>query len=126
MIKIKYERDKNGRSRQHLEKTFSGLKDLENWIFEQMERHYSIDDYAIHFPNPDPMLETPPYIVFQPVYAGDVYRIHQIENNENIVFSDGTHTDGQKYWSEEIQQWLAECKKNRRKNPKFVNRKESL
>lgn len=119
MLKIKYEQVSpvNDENNKHLEKSFISLETLENWIFDQMSQDYTGDSKAMSFPrlaSPN----GPSCISFTPTCTGEKYCIHQIENGIGIVFSDGTHTAGQKHWSKDIQTWLTHCEE-RRRNPTF-------
>ena len=119
MLKIKYEQISpvNDNFNKHLERSFVSLETLENWIFDQMSQDYTGNSRAISFPNPKSP-NGPSCISFTPTYGGERYLIHQIENGIGIMFSDGTHTAGQKHWSKDVQTWLTHCEE-RRQNPTF-------
>lgn len=120
MIKIKYEEVSpvNDDYNKHLEKSFIALETLENWIFDQMSQNYADNPHIMSFTNPKSP-NGPSCISFTPAYGGENYRIHQIETDMGIIFSDGTHTAGQKHWSKDVQNWLMHCEE-RRKNPTFT------
>ena len=116
MLRIYYEKCNCGYHGDEEEKSFSSLVELENWIFYQMRQDYSDVDsgwYAMFFPNKE--IDT---ICFTPVRCGSVFRIHRIDNEHGIVFSDGRFTGGKKHWSSEIRQWLKQCHE-RQYNPHF-------
>lgn len=116
MLRIYYEKCNCGYHGDEEEKSFSSLVELENWIFDQMRQDYSDADsgwHAMFFPNKE--IDT---ICFTPVRCGSVFRIHRIDNEHGIVFSDGRFTGGKKHWSSEIRQWLKQCHE-RQYNPHF-------
>lgn len=126
MITIKYERYWNDYRRENGTKSFKGLNELEEWIFGQMQQDYR-KNATIIFPNPkwaEQIGENGPWAIqFRPVLGGDLWYIHQIESSNGIIFSDGTFTARQKFWTKEVQDWLVRCKE-RQKDPKFNFAKE--
>lgn len=123
MIKVKFEKYWCDYHRQSEEKTFSGLDELEEWIFSQMERNYSdTDSHVMSFPTPakaQRIGESGPHSIdFSPTLNGPSIWIHYIENGSGIIFSDGKMTAGQKHWSQTVQDWLVHCDK-RQHAPKF-------
>lgn len=121
MLKIRYELYQNDFRRRNESRTFSTLRGLEDWMFDQMQQDYT-RDFVMCFPTPEKAARIgecgPWQIEFKPVYGGETIFIHQIEGFDGILFSDGKFTAGQKYWSVEIQDWLVHCEE-RRKSPKF-------
>lgn len=122
MIKIKFERYWNDYHRKNETKDFSSLSELEEWIFGQMQRDYSKNDYAMSFPTPEKaariVSKGPWAIEFTPKRGEESIWIKQIENYSGIIFSDGTFTSGQKHWNKDIQEWLTHCD-SRKRNPQF-------
>lgn len=121
MLKIKYERYWDDYRRRNETKSFSSLNGLEDWMFGQMQQDYT-KDFVMSFPTPEKAArigECGPWsIEFRPERGGEKFYIHQIEGFDGIIFSDGTFTTRQKYWTVEIQDWLVHCEE-RRKNPRF-------
>lgn len=120
MITVKYERYWNDYHRKYEEKTFSGLAELEDWIFGQMQQDYK---KAMSFPTveaADRIKASGPWAIeFRPTHTGESIWIHQIAYaSGGIIFTDGKHTSGQKHWSKEVQSWLDRCAE-RRSAPKF-------
>lgn len=114
MIKITYEYYCMDYDRQHkLTKTFSDLKDLEDWIFETAIGDVS-DCFVLNFPSEE---NCDPYrISIKLGYKfghSHHYWIHQIENEKGIIFSDGTYTSKQKHWSKEVIEWCKHCEDKR-------------
>lgn len=121
MIKVKYERYWNDTIRKNEEKTFPDLGALADWIFGQIQQDYA-DPHAMSFPTPEKFDGTgtdgPGRIQFRPAYGRELFWIHLIRNDDGIIFSDGTHTSGQKHWNAQVKEWLAACDR-RRRNPEF-------
>lgn len=118
MITVKYEEYHNDYFRKDHEHRFADLTELENWIFEQMQQDYSSKErgwLTMYFP----VGEEPSRIQFAPKWGGADFWIHQIENGNGIIFTDGVHTSGLKHWSSEVREWLRQCKE-RQYSPKFV------
>lgn len=114
MFKIKYEEYHNDYDRKNHEKKFLYLSDLEEWIFGQMQRDYTKDRMVLYFPGKD----IGGRVEFQPVCGGATFWIHLIEDNDGILFSDGTYTAGQKFTHGDIQEWFDHCRE-RQEHPKF-------
>lgn len=98
---------------------FAGLDDLEDWIFGQMRCGYS-DKHAMSFPDGDAFRGIV-FLPYGPDGNGFLYsciRIHRIDNEDGIIFSDGYTTNGQEHCSKEVQEWLEGCRK-RQMEPKF-------
>lgn len=125
MIRVYFEEYHNDYFRKNHVQAFYGLRDLENWIFDQMRQNYSDKDNGRHvmsFPTPEAakriVSEAPWSIEFKPDYDGPTYWIHKIEHNGGILFSDGSMTAKRKHWSKEVQEWCSHCHK-RQYNPQF-------
>ena len=116
MLRIYYEEYYNDYHRKDLNRSFSTLKELENWIFGQMQQDYSDKENGwtkMYFPRKEPT-----QFEFTPKRGGPSIWIHRIDNEHGIVFSDGRFTGGKKHWSSEIRQWLKQCHE-RQYNPHF-------
>ncbi len=123
MIKVGYEKYWCDFHRQSEEMNFSTLEELENWIFSQMEVKYSDDgSHLMSFPTPvkvERIRENGPWTIeFTPTTTGPTIWIHQIEDENGIIFSDGKLTCGLRHWSKAVQEWLIHCDK-RQHNPQF-------
>lgn len=116
MIRITYEYYCTDYDRQHkLIKTFTDLKDLEDWIFD--EAVGDISDYrTLFFPQSEPS-HIRIKLGYKFGYRQDYY-IHIIESEKGIILSDGYYTANQKHWSKEVKEWLKHCEEKRH-NPKF-------
>lgn len=121
MYVAKFERYWNDYRRKDETKTFSGLAELENWMFGQMQQDYT-KDFVMTFPTPAAAVrikaDGPWAIEFRPKWGDENIWIHLIENDAGIIFSDGKFTAGLKHWIREVQEWLTHCEE-RRKSPKF-------
>ncbi len=86
---------------------FSNLKEFEDWIFRQMRQKYSEDGKCIHmyFPTDEPTC-----FRFTPSSDGAGYKIFMIRGENGIIYSDGTATNGVKFWTKEVREWLKDCK----------------
>lgn len=117
MILVKCEEYYNDYYRKSMEKRFGDLKELEDWIFGQMKQDYSDKKtgwLAISFP----VYDEPSTLEFKPERGGPHYWIHQISNENGIIFTDGRLTARQKHWSKEFREWALQCKE-RQYAPKF-------
>jgi hypothetical protein len=110
MITVKYEEYHNDNCLFHRKKDFTSLDDFETWIKDQMR----VDDLCewIRF-NPNVG-----YMEIQPDGPGWLYSIHQIEDEDGIIFSDGKYTARQKHVADCVRKWMEEFKKHI-KSPKF-------
>ena len=117
MIKVDYEIYHNDYRRSDKVITFGSLDELKDWLFGQMKRPYN-DSYAMYFPNPNRADAEPSSIEIHPDFGEPTILIHQIENENGIIFSDGRHTSGQKHWNNQIKEWLVLCN-NFKKAPQF-------
>jgi len=121
MITVYYEEYHNDYIRYNHVKRFESLKELEDWIFNQMQADYSAS-WAMSVPTPEAAKRInggyPWEISFRPVFRGPDYWIHMIENDEGIIFSDGRRTSNQRHWNDEVKKWLVNFE-HRRKQPKF-------
>lgn len=120
MIRVFYEKYWNDFIRKSEEKSFEDLKEVEEWIFGQMQQPYK---NAMSFPTPAKCerihANGPWEIEFTPSFNGPNFWIHQIENSNGIIFSDGKRTNGQRHWSKAVQEWLV-CCDERKLTPKLT------
>ena len=100
MITVKYEYYYNDNNFDHRKKDFANLDHFEIWIKNQM--HVSKLDKWIRF---CPDLG---YMTMQPDGPGWSYHIHQIEDEDGIIFSDGQYTSGQKHVANCVRKWMEE------------------
>ena len=115
MITVKYEHYYNDNNFSHRVENFEDLTHLEKWIYDKM--HVGELSKWIRF-NYDPA-----YITLQPEGPGLNVHIHQIEDEDGILFSDGEYTNLQSHVADCVKQWMCEFKE-RLKAPKynFVNK----
>lgn len=121
MIKVYYEEYYNDFRRKDMERTFSSLKEVEDWVFEQMRQDYT-KPFVMYFPTPEQNKrfhwDGASRIEFAPSKEGPEYWIHEMKSDTGIIFTDGKYTAGQKHWSKEVQDWLRHCDA-RQHAPKF-------
>ena len=110
MYTIKYEEYNNDYNRRNLERTFTSLTAIEDWLFNQMQQPYD----KMWFP-----VNEPSQIEATPVRFGPHIWIYMITSDRGIEFSTGRFTNGQKHWSKEVQNWLRHCNERKHK-PKFT------
>ena len=113
MYTVKYELYRHDYDRQHVEKTFNTLDDIENWIFNQMKNDYHDGYLYMYFP-----VNGESHISFKPQTPGPEYWIHEIDSPNGIEFTDGKYTCNQEHTSETIQHWFKHCAE-RQKKPTF-------
>lgn len=121
MLKVFYEVYWNDNRVQTREKNFMSLEGIADWLFAMMRCDYtSEDNYAISLPRERDGLypKEPTVIRFRPSYDEPDYTIRKITDGDSIVYSDGTYTCGQKFWTDEVREWCRQCEE-RRKNPSF-------
>lgn len=120
MITVRMIQYWNDYHKKELKENFKGLRELEEWIFEQMRVNYSSEYGArlLSFPKCD-VKDRIYRISVQPEYGSHVFWIKQIEDDySGIIFSDGTFTAGQKHCTKLVRGWLAGCEK-RKNAPTF-------
>lgn len=120
MITVRMIQYWNDYHKKELRENCKDLKELGDWIFNQMRVDYSSEHgkRLLSFPKCD--TERGIYeISVMPEYGGCVFWIKQIEDDRSgILFSDGTFTAGQKHCTKMVREWLVECER-RKKNPTF-------
>lgn len=110
-IKIKYEKYYNDSKKNYYEKEFSSLAQLEEWIFQQIEQikqNYSYPDFLICFPDLNSQNKT---INITLIKDSPSIWIHQIENEQGILLSDGKYTAGRNHMSNQVKEWCSHCRK---------------
>lgn len=110
MLNVKYEIYYNDYNFSHRIEEFENLEHIEKWIYNKM--HVSDLNKWIRFNH------QPAYITIQPEGAGMSIHIHQIEDEDGILFSDGEHTNLQSHVADCVKKWM-EAFKERLKAPKF-------
>jgi len=50
----------------------------------------------------------------------DCFWIYKIENENGILYSNGTYTDGEKFCAKSVEDWLVKCKQYINKKNRFV------
>ena len=110
MITVKYEYYYNDNNFSHRVEKFEDLNHLEKWIYNKMH----VSDYEKWIR----LNHNPSYITIQPDGPGMNLHIHQIENEDGILFSDGEYTNQQTHCANYVKIWIGEFKE-RLKTPKF-------
>lgn len=117
MIKIFYEEYTNDYTKRFKDRTFYNLKEFENWFFSLCKddyKHLSIPEPGKHWTK-----DGPGSMECNCIWTENkIYKVHIIEKDGGIIFSDGRLTNGQRHWNEEAQQ-LCRDMLERKKNPKF-------
>lgn len=110
MITIKYELYYNDYNFSHRTEELKDLNSVKEWIYKKMR----VKEYEKWIRlNYDPA-----YITIQPEGPGMNLHIHQIEDKDGILFSDGEYTNGLSHCADCIRKWIEELKKDI-KSPKF-------
>ena len=110
MLTIKYEIYYNDYNFPHRIEKLKDLNEVKKWIYGQM--HVSEYEKWIR------LNYNPVYISIQPEGPGMVLYIHQIEDEDGILFSDGEYTNNLDHCADCIKKWIEELK-NDIKSPKF-------
>ena len=110
MITIKYEVYYNDCNFFHRVEKLKDLNDFKEWIYKKM--HVKEYEKWIRL-NSDLV-----YITIQPEGPGMEINIHQIEDEDGILFSDGQYTNGLDHCADCMKKWMEELKKDI-KSPKF-------
>ena len=115
MINIKYEIYNNDYNRRYESKSFASMSDFKDWMFGMMHRPYVDDDGYKNMYFLDEVIRvgrdirTGDEIRFKPEFRGAHYWIHCVNDNNNVVFSNGKYTNGQCYISEGFKAFMKEC-----------------
>lgn len=102
------------------EKSFSSLKELEDWIFNQPHVY---EKYGASFPDPELSIYSsgPSRIEIKSEKEGYEIWIYIIEIAEGIIFSSGEYTNYKKHWNADVKKWLTHCiERRKRQDFKFV------
>ena len=105
MVTVKYEEYTNDFWRKEKKKEFGSIQEFIDWFFGLCDGKYK---ERISIPNPDRKDiwgDGPSCMEVNCMWTRNrSYWIHEIIEGGRIVFSDGTYTDRQKHWNEEIKQ----------------------
>ena len=110
MLTVKLEEYHDDNNFRYFSEHFNSFKELQNWIIHQM--HVTDPKDWISF-STDPI-----YFRMQPDGPGWSRKIHLIEDEDGIIFSDGQNTAGQRHIADCVKQWLYEFKQEL-EAPKF-------
>lgn len=110
MLKVKIEEYHNDNNFHYFTRDFNSLKELQAWVMSQM--HVTVLKDWIWLDS------KVAYFKIQPDGPGWSYKIHQIEDEDGIIFSDGQHTAGQRHIADCVKQWLDDLKQEL-EAPKF-------
>lgn len=102
MITIKYELYYSDYNFSHRVENIKDFETLKRWILERMHVKNLIK--WINF-NYDPI-----YISFQPEGPGMTIHIHQIEDEDGILYSDGEYTNNQSHIADCVKNWMISFK----------------
>ncbi len=122
MLIVKYEEHRNDYDRRHIEKVFKSLSDLEEWLFGLMRWEYKGHMWFNINYKGEVVYE---HIEVHPAQGPLRYWVHQIEQDGKIIFSDGMHTNNQKFASKAVKEWFLHCK-NRVNQPTFNFAKDEV
>ena len=98
MLKVRIEEYHNDYNFKHTVYNCSSLNALKKWVLEQMNVTHPKDWISFN--------TNPVYFRMQPDGPGWSYKIHLIEDEDGIIFSDGEHTAGQRHIADCVKQWL--------------------
>lgn len=119
MIQVFYDEYTNDFWKPQKERAFHTLADFKDWFFDLCKGKY---EDKISVPNPDRTdiwKDGPSAMEVNCVWEDNkTYRVHMLERDGAIIFSDGRHTNGQKHWNEETKQMCRDMIQ-RRKTPTF-------
>ena len=122
MLIVKYEEHRNDYDRRHFEKFFKSLSDLEEWLFGLMRWEYKRHMWFNIDYKGEVVCE---HIAVHPAQGPLRYWVHQIEQDGKIIFSDGMHTNNQKFASKAVKEWFLHCE-NRVNQPAFNFAKDEV
>lgn len=120
MYKVKYIQYKNDLERTDAIREFSSLDDVSDWLFGMVKGQYSKKLYFVDpekdiYPDGILRLEKTDIAATDDIYA---YWIQEISEDDKILYSCGTYTNGICHWCERIREWLKACRE-RVSNPSF-------
>lgn len=110
MLKVRIEEYHDDHHFNHQIYNCESLNALKEWILKQMNVS-NLKDWISFSANPV-------YFRIQPDGPGWSYKIHLIEDDDGIIFSDGQHTAGQRHIADCVVQWLDDFKREL-ETPKF-------
>ena len=124
MIRVKYKKYYNDFRNSQEVKSFYTLDEVADWLFEMVPGAYSKS--SLFFINPDKdekslLWDGKLHLDNSCIQSNDGhyhYFVEQIEEDNTIIYSCGTFTNGICHWNEKIKQWLRDCRK-RKSNPQF-------
>ena len=90
---------------------FPALSNVESWMFDQMVA--DTQEYMA-FPNGEDFVWR-----FMPEIGKPEFIIHEVQNDNGIVFSDGTHTNGKRFCAGFMRKFFDECAQRQSGNYKF-------
>lgn len=110
MLKVRIEEYHNDNNFKHHLQTFTSFNALQRWVLGTMNVS-SPKDWISFSSNPI-------FFRMQPDGPGWSYKIHLIEDQDGIIFSDGQHTAGQRHIADCVKRWLDDFK-HELETPKF-------
>lgn len=110
MLKVRIEEYHNDNNFSHHLQTFTSLDALKQWVLGTMNVSKPKDWISFS--------SNPVFFRIQPDGPGWSYKIHLIEDQDGIIFSDGQHTAGQRHIANCVKQWLDDFKQEL-EAPKF-------
>lgn len=102
MLQVRIEKYHNDNNFNHTVYNCESLNALKEWVLKQMNVS-TLKDWISFSSNPV-------YFRIQPDGPGWSYKIHLIEDQDGIIFSDGQHTAGQRHIADCVKRWLDEFK----------------
>ena len=124
MYTIKGEHYYNDYTSTKLEKRFSSLEDIYEWMKNTSD---NFSGALTFIPNVEKSIGR---ITINDSYKrGYVYFIKQIENENGIVYSDGTLTNGKEFCAAAIKRWVMSCRERMKtilEQPNFVECDEPI
>ena len=97
-----YDEYRKGKAvRERIQTGFTQWSEVEDWVFKFCEGKH---EARLTIPDPSREREPAPIIIQYIWGDGVTFQIHKIVRGDGILFSDGTTTNGQKHWNEEVKQ----------------------
>lgn len=115
MLKVYGERYVNDWNRRDVVYEFAGLDELEEWLFDQSDDMY----FSVYKKGRYPVYKDLPFAITVSLNHDVILRIHRIDSEDGIIFSDGVRTKGKKHWSKKVEVWCKHCDE-RWSNPTFT------
>lgn len=120
MIKVKGKHYYNDFTQSKFEKSFSNLEALFQWL---KEVSYNFNDNYNYIPVPKNKNDVGRISVYDEANRGYKYWIHEISNENGIIFASGETTNNHMFCADGVKDWLIECRtrmKEMREMPNFV------